>query len=474
MWALLCFKYDVCFFHNFDHPIQYCCLMPDSINNHKVYALSEITESITRMFEKHYSQPYWIKAELSALNYYPSSGHCFPVMVEKINGQVKAQLKATIWKDDLHYISAKFEKETKEQFREGLNLMFLAHVKFSSVYGLSLQIIDIEPLFTLGAMALDKLKTINTLKEEGVFNYNRSLKIPVLIKNLAIISVESSKGYNDLMVTLNGNRYGYKVLTKLFPAVLQGKGAVETITSQLRTIRSLQGIYDAVAIVRGGGDDVGLSCYDHLTLAREMATFNIPVITGIGHSTNETVTEMVACINKITPTDVAHYILNLFMQQDNLLQGMRQSLMDLTSSFFANEFNKYTTTSGRFVNNARYLIFNNRIALGRHENSILNKPAALLKKEENTQQNYLKKLLFIEKHFLNVHSTALSAKAEKIRILDPVNVLKRGYSIVRVNGKVPATAADVHCGDTIHITGYSLGIAARVEEVSNIDVNLSE
>lgn len=464
--------------------------MPENINNHKVYALSEITESIARMFEKHYSQPYWIKAELSALNLYPSSGHCFPVMVEKVGGRVKAQIKATIWKDDLFYITSKFEKETKEQFREGLNLMFLAHVKFSSAYGLTLQIVDIEPLFTLGTMALDKMNTINKLKEEGVFEYNRSLTLPVLIKNLAVISVASSKGYNDLIVTLENNRNGYCVITKLYPAVLQGKGAVESITAQLKVIRGFAAAFDAVAIVRGGGDDVGLSCYDHLTLAREVATFPLPVITGIGHSTNETVTEMVACVNKITPTDVAHFILNLFMQQDNRLQGIRQFLNDLTYDILINEQQRckdnllslrkfsqqlisdektgYAVISGNFINNSRVLIYNNRIQLSRYTNSLVNQPFMLLSKEDALQKNYFGKLLFIEKHFITANRTALSALQEKLRLLDPVNVLRRGYSVVRVNGRIPETKEDVRVGDTMHVTSYAMNITATVQEVNDM------
>jgi exodeoxyribonuclease VII large subunit len=204
------------------------------------------------MFEKFYNQPFWIKAEISALNLYPVSGHCFPLMVEKSEGRVKAQLKAIIWKEDLFYITQKFEKVTKEIFREGLNIMFLAYVKFSSSYGLSLQIVDIEPLYTLGEMAQDKINTILQLKKEGIFDKNRLLPLPLLLKNIAVISVETSKGYNDLMVTLKNNPQGYKVLTTLFPAILQGNGAVETMTAQLAAIRQDLTRFDAVVIVRGG------------------------------------------------------------------------------------------------------------------------------------------------------------------------------------------------------------------------------
>lgn len=417
--------------------------MSNAGNERRVFALSEITESITRMFEKFYDQPYWIKAEISALNLYPVSGHCFPLMVEKSEGRVKAQLKATIWKEDLFYITQKFEKVTKEIFREGLNIMFLAYVKFSSTYGLSLQIVDIEPLYTLGEMAQDKINTILQLKKEGIFDRNRLLTLPLILKKIAIISVETSKGYNDLMVTLRNNFNGYKVLTTLFPAILQGNGAIETMTAQLSSIRKVVNRFDAVVIVRGGGDDVGLSCYDHLTLAREIANFPLPVITGIGHSTNETVSEMVACVNKITPTDVAHFILSGFIEQDLRLQSHAQALRLSVSAIIENE----------------------RLYLNDFQSRISNFPLRVLTSERMALQNRTRMLLFNIRHYLDNHKHRLTDKENRIRLLDPANVLKRGYAIVRNSGIIPDEPEDVKEGDTLEIETYKLKISAVAREV---------
>lgn len=408
-----------------------------------VYALSELTESITRMFEKYYSSPYWIKAEISALNLYPSSGHCFPLMVEKSDGKVKAQLKATIWKEDLFNITQKFEEVTHEIFREGLNIMFLAYVRFSSNYGLTLQIIDIEPLFTLGQMAQDKMNTINDLKKEGIFNNNRLLQLPVLLKNIAVISVASSKGYNDLMVTLRNNKQGYSIISTLFPAILQGNGAVETITAQLRAIKLLKKNFDAVVIVRGGGDDVGLSCYDQPELARAVATFPLPVITGIGHSTNETVVEMVACVNKITPTDVAHFILAGFSDQDILLASMKQELINAIMQTIERE-NKSLTD------------FQSRISYN---------PAQLVNRKRVDLENSARMLLFNIQHFLTSQKQYLSEKEHRVRLLDPINVLKRGYAIVRIREHIPVDEKDVNAGDTMDIEMHKLKIKGIVEDI---------
>lgn len=453
----------------------------------RVYALSEITESITRMFEKYYNTPYWIKAEISALNLYPTSGHCFPLMVEKRDGKVKAQIKAIIWKDDLFYITRKFEEVTRETFREGLNILFYAYIKFSSTYGLSLQIIDIEPLFTLGEMARDKMNSILTLKKEGVFERNKQLQLPVLIKRMAIISVASSKGYHDLIITLKNNKPGYKVLSELFPAVLQGKGAVESIMGQLRVIKQLVSEFDAVVIVRGGGDDVGLSCYDHVDLAREVAMFPIPVITGIGHSTNETVVEMVACANKITPTDVAHFILSSFYEQDKLLGTLQLDIKRLWNEMIENEKTllknygeriaglsmayiieqRYALKSvaEKFTLGTSYKVQKRQAELNKIAMSVSLNPSRILRKEITLLNNQGLLLLIKARHIVSSHKHQLNDKGNKLHILNPENVLKRGYAIVRMAGKVPTAMDDIKPGEEMDIEMYDRNITGSVKEV---------
>jgi len=430
---------------------------PSNIPQRQVFSLSEITESIARMFGKYYASPYWIRAEISKLNFYPASGHCFPDLVEKQDGRVKAQLRSIIWRDDLFRITQKFEEVTREPLREGIAIMFQAYVKFSSEHGLSLNIIDIEPLYTLGEMARAKLATIEQLKKEGIFQQNKQVPIPLLLKRVAIISAETSKGYNDLLVTLSNNPYGYRFITRLFPALLQGDAAVESIRKQLIQIRQISGQFDAVLIIRGGGDEVGLACYDHYDLAREVAIYPLPVISGIGHSTNETVVEMVACINKITPTDVAHFMIAGFRSFDERIQasaaGMilgAKKMIETETSRFSELTLAFQQTSKSFVKNEHEVleqmaldiresvnvaVFNHRIALSRYETALAVHPGQLLAGRQALLKNQVKMLGFHRTHLLKKHSDLLENLGQKVQLLDPVNVLKRGFTITRYKGK---------------------------------------
>ena len=447
-----------------------------------VYSLSEITGSIERMFSKYYTAPYWIKAEISKLNFYPASGHCYPDLVEKADGRVRSQVRSIIWRDDLYRISRKFEEVTRQPLSEGTAILFQAYVKFTSEYGLSLHITDIEPLYTLGEMARARMATIERLKKEGKFDLNKQLELPLLLKRLAIVSAETSKGYSDLMVSLQNNPYGYRFITRLFTALLQGDAAVESIRKQLKIIATLHEEFDAVLIIRGGGDEVGLACYDHYDLAAEVAGFPLPVITGIGHSTNETVVEMVACINKITPTDVAYFVISGFRSFEErieqltsgLLEGSRNLLEEQNAEFgeLMSDFRQAAAErilsgkeeTAKLGQDVRELVsiavFNHRIALSRYETALSVYPVRLLETGASKLSNAIGFLNLHQKHLLIQQANKLNLLGNQVQLLDPQSVLRRGFTITRVNGKaigmesLPEDASEIET-ETINELIYS-------------------
>ena len=270
--------------------------MPEVINDRQIFSLLEVTRSIQKTIAERYKSSYWIKAELNKLNYYRQSGHCYPELVEKQNGKIVAQIRSNLWKDDYLKIDNNFKRVLNETLKDGIKILFLASISFHPEYGLNLRIIDIDPSFTLGDLEKEKQETIKKLKDEDLFNKNKLLILPTLPQRIAIISVETSKGYADfLQVFEQANKsWRYKFFHMLFPSLLQGDNAVPSIIKQLNRIKKVINHFDVVAIVRGGGGDIGLSCYNNYNLAKEVALFPIPVITGIGHATNETVTEMIS------------------------------------------------------------------------------------------------------------------------------------------------------------------------------------
>src|SRR5690606_37001676 len=260
----------------------------------KIFTLSQVAGSIKKTLTERYTSSFWVKAEMNKLNHYSHSGHCYPDLVEKNNGKVIAEMRSVLWKGDYLRINNRFVDLLQEPLKDGITVLMLVNISFDAVYGVSLRIIDIDPSFSLGELAREKQETINRLRNENLLQANKKLRFPLLPKRLAIISVETSKGLADFLKIINGNPWGYKFEYSLFPALLQGDKAVQSIRNQLENIRINQHNFDALAIIRGGGGDIGLACYNDYLLSRDLAQFPLPVLTGIGHATNETVSEMVA------------------------------------------------------------------------------------------------------------------------------------------------------------------------------------
>jgi exodeoxyribonuclease VII large subunit len=437
----------------------------------KYYSLGELTGSIRKVIAKTYTSAYWVKTEIAKLNFYPYSGHCYPDLVEKQNNKIVAQIRATLWSGTYDLISKKFRKVTGEALTDGMTVLFLVKVVYHEHHGLSLNILDVEPSFTLGEMAREKQVAIEKLKMEGLFTRNRQLVFPLLPKSIAVISVETSKGYHDFLNIIQNNRYGYHFDQVLFPSLLQGDGAVTSIVGQLKNIAQKAELFDVVVIIRGGGGDVGLSAYDHYKLAKEVAAFPLPVITGIGHSTNETVVEMIAYANKITPTDVAYFLIEKFENFHAKVYELEQRLESTAVSFVQSRSKVLNGFSEDFRKQVKFLVEQDKGKLRlygeylqNHSNHFLRKQDAGLNElithlhykplrivsREKEQLNRQEELLgILSKQVMKNRSSQLLQLETKLELLKPENILKRGYSITYADGKVLMSSGQVAEGDTI-------------------------
>ena len=457
----------------------------ETFNNHTVYSLSDVAMSIHKMIERTYTRPYYIKAEILKLNYYPYSGHCYPELVEREGNTIKTEMRAVIWSTHFQDINRRFQQITGEPLKENIRILCLATIQFSPKHGLALHIEDIEPTYTLGEMVKNRQEVIARLKKEGLFDKNRSLPMPLLPKRVAVISVETSKGYSDFMQTLQQNEYGYRFKTELFPSILQGDKAISGIMGRLGEIAQRQDDFDVVVIVRGGGGDVGMSCYDDYELTRNVATFPMPVLTGIGHSTNLTVTDMVAHANFITPTDVAFSLLAAFRHFDEqledamsrIVQRVQQQISDSRQDMLKVE----TTLQYKLpkvldlhrnilADTYKDLVFKSK-ELMMNQHFKLKEIMREVTKSTQIQVQHSRQLLTTMEERLPRECRALlkrrthdfTAVEEKLQLLSPENVLKRGYSITLKNGKAVTDAAELQAGDSLVTRFYQGEISSIVD-----------
>lgn len=421
--------------------------MPEEITERTVFSLLEVQRSIQKTLTDRYGSSFWVKAEMNKLNYYKQSGHCYPELVEKQQGKVIAQMKSVLWREDFVLINKHFLSYLNEPLKDGIKILFQARMIYDPVHGLSLRILDIDPSYTLGDLEKEKMESISRLVNEGIFDQNKLLPIPLLPQRIAIISVESSKGYVDFVEVLEGNPWRYKFFHYLFPSLLQGEKAIDTIRHQLSRIRKVIQHFDVVAIVRGGGGDVGLSVYNNYELARAIALFPIPVITGIGHATNDTVVEMVAHANAITPTKIAEYLIQRFHNFSVPVMQATEKITDRAKRLILEERNKLRSEVKLFRSVTATVTLEHRNQLMSSMTLVKQQAKFLLR----TYQDELAKLQLPEKAavFLKEQHTELSQLQRNIDNMSPEKVLQRGFSITMKEGKVVKDATEVREGDTL-------------------------
>ena len=453
----------------------------------QVFTLQQVVRSIKKTLEDRYTQNYWVKAEMHKLNKYPS-GHAFPELVQKDDNKIVAQITGTIWKQQLERINTKFIEVVKEPLREGTTLLLLVKINYSETFGLGLQILDIDPSYSLGELQKQREETLRKLAKEGLLNLNQKLHFPLLPKRVAIISADSSKGLSDFMQVLQENEKSYFIFTHLFNAYLQGDVAVQSIISALKKIKRVKDHFDIVIIVRGGGAEVGMTCYNNYDLCKAIAEFPLPVLTGIGHSTNLNVAEMVSFRNEITPTKLAEFLLQTFREFEQETKRLNREmiahslqLIDKTKQDFNGQVRVFKHASLRFTdslknelnqqiielkNTTRYFLKNENDAVLSLKNDYRIVTKEIITAERNTLSLISKPIKGSLLHFFERKESDLEQLEKTVNILNPSNVLQRGYSLTLLNGKILSAKNKPKKGDLIESKTNSLTLFSRVEKTS--------
>ncbi|RUA30418.1 MAG: exodeoxyribonuclease VII large subunit [Bacteroidetes bacterium] len=391
---------------------------------------------------------YWVVAEIGELRE-ARNGHCYIEFVEKDeeSNQLLSKSRATIWSYSYRSISAWFQSITGENLKAGMTVLANVQVQFHEVYGLSLNVKDIDPNFTLGERARKKQEIIAQLKEDGVFEMNKSHALPMVPQRIAIISAESAAGYGDFMNQILDNDYQYKLHAQLFVATMQGDKAAQTIISALHQIHEQMENFDAVVLIRGGGAQVDLDCFDDYELASHIAQFPIPVFTGIGHERDETICDLVAHTKLKTPTAVAEF----------LIKGMRiyEEKLNLATQNILAHLNQKVEREHHKLNDRKHSM---RYALKKHFN-----------KAENQLGRYQQKLQYdIRKSFQNTHQK-LELYQKTLELINPETVFKKGYSYTSLNGK-SIMGQKVKKGDELNIITANQEIKSTVESAGTRNI----
>jgi exodeoxyribonuclease VII large subunit len=427
------------------------------------YSLSELNSSIRETLELSFPSAVWVIAEIAEARNNPK-GHCYLEIVEKRENTIIAQVKANIWASAFRSISTKFEKATGERLKAGMQVLLSVNVTFHEVYGLSLNIRDIDPAYSFGEMARKKRETLERLKKEGLTDLNKSLLLPLVPQRIAVISSSTAAGYGDFINHLACNPGGYRVYHTLYQSAMQGQEAEASIIASLADIRKKIAFFDAVVIIRGGGSQLDLSCFDGYGLAAAVARFPIPVITGIGHERDDTVTDMVAHTRMKTPTAVAEFLLSGIRDFEVRLLSAQQRLVDLAKDMLKDEGHRLELLGQDISHILARRFHDEHKRLSTLIHGLRQGTGDVININRNRLYLGVSRLGSGIRAYLQAQESRLTHLEQAVHLLDPINVLKRGYSITYHGNRIVKDCEQVSKGDRIVTKLYNGSITSTVEE----------
>ena len=423
----------------------------------KTLSLLELNGLVRQVIEHTLSQEYWVEAELSECR--ESRGHCYMELVEKDERTATpvARASAKCWRTQWLMLQPYFERTTGQTLHAGLKVRLKVYAQFHEAFGFSWIVTDIDPTFTLGDMARKRQEIIRQLKEEGVFDLQKELHLPLFCQHIAVISSETAAGYGDFIKQLAHNDRGLKFSVQLFPAVMQGEQVEQSIIAALNQIwLTVEGRewkeaqpFDCVVIIRGGGATADMSGFDTLALAENVANFPLPIITGIGHDRDENILDMVSFQRVKTPTAAAAFLVSHLEEVLNAVDDAQDRITRYAQTRILNYKSQLSILNAQIKNNVAVVKTRQEARLdalySRIAHHAQNKLSILSSQLSTTNARI--PLLFDRKITTERHRLELIE--EKTKNLDPLLLLRRGYSITLKDGKTVRNAAILHPGDEL-------------------------
>lgn len=416
----------------------------------KHFSLRELQLAVRERLSEAFPLPVWVAAEISEMkvNY---SGHCYLELVEKggANGVPAAKASAVIWRSHYGPIASYFASKTGERLAVGMKVLVRVTLSYHELYGLSFQIQDIDPTYTVGDWEQQRQQTIARLREEGVWDMNRELDVPRVPQRVAVVSSANAAGYQDFCKEIA--RSAYRVELTLFDAFMQGHGAEDSIIEALERVAEQADDFDVVALIRGGGSQSDLACFNSYRLCAHVAQFPLPIVTGIGHDKDESVADMVAARRLKTPTAVAAWVIEQLAEFDGALEAMCQAVERYATEMLSAERQRLERNAALVATQAVGATRRLELTLERYSSELRRMGQALVAEQRNRATRAEELLHRASDYFVRSERERLAALEQAVAARDPQRIMALGFAVVSLGGRAVSDASQVDVGSEVSI-----------------------
>ncbi len=432
---------------------------------HRPQAMSlfELNEQVRSVLNYQMSHSYWVAAEISELRV-AANGHCYLEFVQKdeASGMLVAKARATIWRQSYRMITTHFEHVTQQRLCAGIKVLASVEVSFHELYGYSLNVIDIDPTYTLGDLAQRRQEILKQLAEDGVMEMNKELPLPRIIRRVAVVSSASAAGFGDFCNQLEHSGYDFHL--QLFPTIMQGDAVENSVIEALNLIADDWQNWDVVVIIRGGGAATDLNGFDSYLLAANVAQFPLPVLTGIGHERDETIIDYVAHTRLKTPTAVAAFLIDHRKSEADALQSLQERLVRALQQRLNEERTHFNSLHHRFALSSSHYVGQQRDYVLRLASRLELFVQTRLQSQRQQLEAYPQRLtLAADRIFFQSHQRHQLLE-RSLKLAGPERILSLGFSITLKDGKAVRRADQLQPGDVIETRLQTGNVKSVVKE----------
>lgn len=441
----------------------HCLMVKNKDMGETAISLVEFNRRIGGLLHDASVQRCWVVAETSDVR--QSGGHCYLELVQKDaqTGQTLARLRGIVWASVYARLRCEFERATGQSFASGMNVMVEVSANFHEQYGLSVVITGINPTYTLGDMARQRLEILNRLRREGIIDMNKQLPWADVAQRVAVISAAGAAGYGDFMNQLHNNPSGIKFYTCLFPAVMQGQSTVTSVIAALERINDYADLFDCVVIIRGGGSTSDLNSFDNYDLAANVAQFPLPVICGIGHDRDNTVVDSVASVRVKTPTAAAEWLLDRAQSALDHVNALTDMVIDSATQMLSGARQQLAYFTSGIPLMADNIVVRHRARLQQIAAAI---PVVVARRIDGAGKDLAfasQRVAMAARQCVANERQRVTGLEKQVELLSPDRVLRRGYSLTLRDGYVVTSASSLRAGDSL-VTRFADGERTSVVE----------
>ncbi len=459
-------------------------------------SLSQLTGQIKDVLHKAFNnKSFWVLADVVDHKFYQQKGHHYFSLVEKnpTSNAIVAKISAVAWSLGAGSIES-FERVTGQKFRNDISVLVNVSVDYNEQYGLKLTLNDIDTTYTIGKLEEQRQRTIQRLLIECAafiqkvgdtfVTRNKQLKLPLVIQNIAVVTSNNSAGYKDFTDTLSKNKEQYIVNIDPYYTTVQGEANADALFQRLLDVYKANKPYDAVVIIRGGGSQTDLLIFDQFDIARAVAKFPIPIISGIGHQINETIVDLMAHTPVKTPSIAAEFIINhnrqfetslinfqktiliksqqiIKSRQDNLTL-LRSSVIHYTREMLTFQKDELTEAYQVVVNQSKEILLARKSMVLDLSGRILARPRLLVGNKMNDLTNLVQNLRSFSRKYFVSNRNYLNHYVSVTRLMSPMNILKKGFAIVYQNEKIVVDGKNIKPTNQIKVRLIDSEIKATV------------